>query len=112
MVKIVNGKVPYVVFDDGEEVFLIVGVRSDVVKAIDRLAEYVPQERRDVALAWVKGVFFDVNCVKKVLEKEKCGFYDDMYGIGITVGKCKEAVKRCGAVLYYLGEAPIRRIVL
>jgi len=112
MVKIVKGKVPYIVFDDGEEVFLIVGVRSDVVKAVDGIVEFIPPEKRDIALTRLKGVFFDVQCVKKVLEKEGCGYYDEMYGIGVVVGRCKEAVKRCGAVLYYLGEAPIRRVVL
>jgi len=112
MAKIVRGKVPYLLLEDGEEVYLIVGVRSDVVKAVDGLVEIVPPEKRDIALTRLKGVFFDVQCVKRVLEKGECGYYDEMYGIGVVVGKCKDAVKRCGAVLYYLGEAPIRKVVI
>jgi len=112
MVKIVRGRIPYLLLEDGEEVYVVVGIPKRVLAAFDRLIELVPQEKRDIAYMNVRGVLPNLACIKKVLEKGECGFYDEEVGIGIINAKCKELMKGCNVVLYYLGEAPIRKIVL
>jgi len=112
MVKIVRSRIPYLLLEDGEEVYIVVGIPKRVLSAFDRIIELVPSEKRDIAYMHVRGVLPNLACIKKVLEKGECGYYDEEVGIGIINAKCKELMKGCNATIYYLGEAPIRRIVL
>jgi len=112
MVKIVRGKVPYMLLEEGEEVYIVVGIPKRLLAAVDRIIELVPSEKRDIAYMHVRGVLPNLACIKKVLEKGECGFYDEEVGIGVVTAKCKELMKGCNVTMYYLGEVPIRRIVL